>query len=114
MKDTTAYIWLEKIFNNKYKCKCGYKLCVLSVIKEAGGLRLEPVRDVMIDQYDNSMYCPKCGEYVGYVEKLGLTNMESGTYGHWPHLKRRLIAYASQERADEDTDTSFGVKDSDS
>ena len=114
MKDTTAYVWLEDIFNNKYKCKCGYKLCVGKVVEENGELFVENERDVMVDQYDNSMYCPKCGEFVGYVDKIGLTDMERGEYAHWPVMRRRIIAYARQKRDNEVSKSSKSAEDGDS
>ena len=114
MKDTTVYVWLQEIFERKYKCKCGYRLCEGKVVEEDGRLYVEPVRDVMVDQYDNTMYCPKCGAMVGYVDKIGMTDMEEGEYGNWPFMRRRIIAYAKQRKDNEMSKPSESVENGDS
>ena len=80
-KHTTAFIWRQSIYENDFKCKCGYKLFDTS--------KNEPARDVLIDQIDNYMYCPKCGLAVGKIVDMGETDMKSGLYGYWPEFEKR-------------------------
>lgn len=80
-RPTTAFIWRQSIYENEFKCKCGYKLYKPE--------KNEPGRDVMIDITNGAIYCPKCGWVVGKIVDMGDTDMKPGLYGYWPEFEKR-------------------------
>lgn len=82
-RPTKAFIWRQSIYENDYKCKCGYRL-----FNEFKG---DLSRDVLIDTASDEkwLYCPKCGLCVGRMVDMGETDMQSGRYGYWPWFERK-------------------------
>ena len=80
-RPTTAIIWRQSIYENEFKCKCGYKL--YKPVKN----KLD--RDVIVDFTNALLYCPKCGWVVGKMVYMGETDMEPGLYGLWSDFEKK-------------------------
>lgn len=80
-RPTTAFIWRQSIYDNEFKCKCGYKLYK--------PYKHSPASDVKVDITNGVLYCPKCGWLVGKMVDMGETDLEPGLHGLWPEFEKK-------------------------